>query len=127
MTRMLWQALSAVLVAYAFVLALVYLFQSRLVYFPETGRSVAATPQAYGLRFEPVTIATEDNERLAAWWVPAENALGAVSVLSRQCGQYLAPPRLPRDVQPVALLDADHRLSRLRAEHGLARGGRHVS
>ena len=56
MTRMLWQALIAVLVAYALVLALVYLFQSRLVYFPETGRSVAATPQAYGLRFEPVTI-----------------------------------------------------------------------
>jgi fermentation-respiration switch protein FrsA (DUF1100 family) len=78
MTRMLWQALIAALVAYALVLALVYLFQSRLVYFPETGRSVAATPQAYGLRFEPVTITTEDNERLAAWWVPAENALGAV-------------------------------------------------
>ena len=78
MTRMLWQILIAVAVAYGAVLILVYLFQSRLVYFPEVGRAVAATPQAYGLRFEPVTIATEDDERLAAWWVPAENAAGAV-------------------------------------------------
>jgi fermentation-respiration switch protein FrsA (DUF1100 family) len=78
MTRMLWQILGGLLAAYAVVLVLVYVFQSRLVYFPEVGRAVAATPQAYGLAFEAVTIATEDGERLAAWWVPAENAAGAV-------------------------------------------------
>ena len=76
--RMIWTVLASTVAAYAGVLILVYVFQSRLVYFPETGRAVAATPQAYGLRFEPVTIETEDNERLSAWWVPAENALGAV-------------------------------------------------
>jgi len=76
--RMIWTVLASMVAAYAGVLILVYVFQSRLVYFPETGRAVAATPQAYGLRFEPVTIETEDNERLSAWWVPAENALGAV-------------------------------------------------
>jgi hypothetical protein len=76
--RMLWNLLVCVLIAYGCVLALAYVFQSRLIYFPEIGREVAATPQAYGLRFEPVTITTEDNERLAGWWVPAENALGAV-------------------------------------------------
>ena len=78
MTRMVWHLLIALLAAYLGVLALVYVFQSRLVYFPEVGRAVAATPQAYGLRFEPVTIETEDDERLAGWWVPAENARGTV-------------------------------------------------
>ena len=76
--RVMWSLLVSVALAYACVLALVYLFQSRLIYFPEVGRAVAATPQAYGLRFEPVTITTEDNERLSAWWVPVENAAGAV-------------------------------------------------
>ena len=61
MTRMPWHILIALLVAYAAVLLLVYLFQARLVYFPEVGRAVTATPQAYGLAFEPVTITTEDN------------------------------------------------------------------
>jgi fermentation-respiration switch protein FrsA (DUF1100 family) len=75
---MLSNVLISVLVAYTALLAIVYLFQPRLVYFPEVGREVAATPQAYGLRFEDVTITTEDGERLAGWWVPAENALGSV-------------------------------------------------
>lgn len=78
MVRRMWSVLAAVGIGYAIVLVLVYLFQSRLVYFPEVGRAVTATPQAYGLSFEPVTITTEDNERLAAWWVPTENAQGAV-------------------------------------------------
>ena len=77
MARM-WSLLVSLALAYGAVLLLVYVFQSRLVYFPEVGRAVTATPQAYGLAFEPVTIPTEDNERLAAWWVPAEGALGAV-------------------------------------------------
>jgi fermentation-respiration switch protein FrsA (DUF1100 family) len=74
----MWSLLASVAAAYLAVLVLVYVFQSRLIYFPEVGRAVTATPQAYGLAFEPVTITTEDNERLAAWWVPAEGALGAV-------------------------------------------------
>jgi fermentation-respiration switch protein FrsA (DUF1100 family) len=78
MMRMLWNLLVCALIAYGCVLALAYVFQPRLIYFPEIGREVAATPQAYGLRFEPVTITTADDERLAGWWVPAENALGAV-------------------------------------------------
>jgi fermentation-respiration switch protein FrsA (DUF1100 family) len=74
----MWSLLASVALAYLAVLVLVYVFQSRLVYFPEVGRGVTATPQAYGLGFEPVTITTEDTERLAAWWVPAEGAVGAV-------------------------------------------------
>ncbi len=56
--------------AYGVVLGLVFLFQPRLVYFPMKG-SYGATPQAYGLAFERVTLPTEDGEKLAAWWIPA--------------------------------------------------------
>ena len=56
--------------AYAVVLGLVFVYQPKLVYFPQKG-APAATPQARGLAFERVTIATEDGEQLAAWWVPA--------------------------------------------------------
>jgi len=78
MPRMAWQILYSVAIAYAAVLALVFLFQSRLVYYPEIGREVAVTPQAYGLGFEPASIRTGDGETLQAWWVPAEDARGTV-------------------------------------------------
>ena len=78
MPRMLWNILIPVAMAYATVLVLVFLFQSRLVYYPEIGREVRLSPQSYGLKFEPVEIRTADDEILQAWWVPAENARGAV-------------------------------------------------
>jgi len=83
---MLSNILISVLVAYAALLVIVYLFQPRLVYSPQVGRDVTATPQAYGLRFEPVTITTEDEERLDGWWVPAENALGTVLLFHGNAG-----------------------------------------
>jgi len=60
------------------VLVLVFVFQSHLVFFPGTGREAVLTPQSYGMRFESVEIRTADGETLAAWWVPAEGALGTV-------------------------------------------------
>lgn len=78
MPRMLWSILIPVAIAYAAVAALVFFFQSRLVYFPDIGREVAVTPLAYGLRFEDAPIRTGDGETLAAWWVPAEGARGTV-------------------------------------------------
>lgn len=67
-------------IVYGCVVALVFAFQSHLVYYPQIGREVIATPQAYGLAFESVEITTEDGEKLAAWWVPAEHARGTVLV-----------------------------------------------
>jgi len=68
---MLWNIIVSVAIAYAVILILLFLFQSRLVYFPEIGRETVITPQAYGLEFEAVDIRTEDGETLHAWWVPA--------------------------------------------------------
>ena len=65
-------------IAYGAVLVLVFVFQSRLVFFPGTGREVVVTPQTYGLGFETVGIGTADGETLQAWWVPAEGARGTV-------------------------------------------------
>lgn len=75
---MLWSILIPVAIAYAAVVALVFLFQNRLVYYPEIGREIAVTPQAYGLPFETAEIRTADGETLHAWWVPAENSRGTV-------------------------------------------------
>lgn len=71
---------------YAALVALVYVFQTRLVYFPQIGRQIAATPQAYGLAYEPVTLTTSDGEKLAAWWVPHQRAAGAVVIFHGNAG-----------------------------------------
>jgi hypothetical protein len=68
------------------VVALVFVFQSHLVYYPQIGREVAPTPQAYGLAYEAVEIATEDGEKLGAWWVPAERARGTVLLFHGNAG-----------------------------------------
>jgi fermentation-respiration switch protein FrsA (DUF1100 family) len=72
--------------AYAALVALVYFFQAHLVYFPQIGRGIAATPKAYGLAYEPVTLTTADGETLAAWWVPHERAAGAVVIFHGNAG-----------------------------------------
>jgi fermentation-respiration switch protein FrsA (DUF1100 family) len=83
---MLWSLLAAGALAYAALLVLVYLFQSHLVYFPQIGRELVATPLSYGLAHEAVTIRTEDGEKLAAWWLPAAPARGAVLLFHGNAG-----------------------------------------
>jgi fermentation-respiration switch protein FrsA (DUF1100 family) len=78
MPRMLWDTLISVTLAYAAVLALVFVFQSRLVFYPEIGREVAVSPQTYGLKFELVEIRTADGEKLSGWWIPADDPRGTV-------------------------------------------------
>jgi len=86
MLRMLWNILILLALAYVALVALAFFFQSRLVYFPQVGREIAATPRAYGLAFEAVTLATDDGENLAAWWVPAERAAGTVLIFHGNAG-----------------------------------------
>lgn len=71
---MLWNIVVSVAIGYAVIVALLFVFQSRLVYFPQIGRDIAITPQAYGMNFESVNIRTEDSETLHAWWVPAADS-----------------------------------------------------
>src|SRR3989337_4392676 len=73
-------------IAYAVIMVLVFLFQSRLVYFPEVARARVATPRAAGLDYEDVQLRTADAETLHGWWVPARNARGAVLILHGNAG-----------------------------------------
>jgi uncharacterized protein len=86
MRRMPWSLLISLMLAYGAVVLLVFLFQSRLVYYPEVGREVAVTPKSYGLDFQPAEIRTVDGETLQAWWVPAENARGTVLLFHGNAG-----------------------------------------
>ena len=67
--RQFGSILTVLALAYAGFLALIYVLQARLIYFPV--RELAATPQARGLQYEDVYIDTEDGVRLNAWFVPA--------------------------------------------------------
>ena len=83
---MLLDILISVAIGYGCVLGLVFVFQSRLVYYPQIGRAITVTPQAYGLAFEAAEIATEDGEKLHAWCVPSAGARGAVLMFHGNAG-----------------------------------------
>lgn len=72
------------LVGYALVCGLVWLFQARLVYFP--GPPPSVTPAALGLEHRELELTTKDDERLHAWFVPRAEAVGAVLVCHGNAG-----------------------------------------
>ena len=64
---------------YAAVLLAVFVFQSRLVYFPNApSRAVGPGPDSIGLAHESLEIITEDGIRLQAWYVPARETRATV-------------------------------------------------
>jgi fermentation-respiration switch protein FrsA (DUF1100 family) len=82
----LLKALAGLAMAYAAIVALVFWYQSKLVYFPMKG-AYAVTPQSRGLPFEAVRLKTEDGIELAAWWIPARApAQGAVLLFHGNAG-----------------------------------------
>ncbi len=84
--RVIANLLMAAGVAYAAVLLLVFLFQPRLVYFPQVERELTTTPRAAGLDFEDVTLHTADGITLHGWWVPARNPHGTVLMMHGNAG-----------------------------------------
>jgi len=73
-------------IAYAVILLLVFLFQSRLVYFPQYERELTATPRVAGLDYEDVTLRAADDVALHGWWAPARDARGAVLIFHGNAG-----------------------------------------
>lgn len=69
---MLWSLLFIAAAVYVGISLSLYLFQSRLVFFPD--RQMAATPKAIGLDYEDVYVQSGDGPRIHAWFVPAKNA-----------------------------------------------------
>jgi fermentation-respiration switch protein FrsA (DUF1100 family) len=69
----IWQTVLLVTIGglslYAVIGALLFLFQSHLIYFPR--RELVGTPADAGLSYESVRIRTDDHLALDAWFVPA--------------------------------------------------------
>ncbi len=76
MRRALRTVLVPLLVAYVLLCSCVAAMQRKLTYFPS--EAVTMTPAQYGMPSEDVRLATDDGLALAAWWIPADDARGAV-------------------------------------------------
>lgn len=83
---MAWNILGVLAAVYAALLIGVFLFQSRLVYFPGMGREFSATPRDAGLEHEEVRLNTGDGESLHAWFVPAPQSRGTVLLFHGNAG-----------------------------------------
>lgn len=75
--RMLWLALGCLVLGYVGLLAFLFLFQERLVYFPT--RTWIATPGEFGLPYEEVWLETADRVKLSGWWIPFGQAQDVIS------------------------------------------------
>ena len=76
--------IAALALAYGTVLALAYVFQPHLVYFP--ARELVADPSAIGIRYEDVSLLTEDGLRLHGWFVPARKPRAVLLFLHGNAG-----------------------------------------
>ncbi|PTQ86429.1 hypothetical protein C8R27_12335 [Nitrosomonas ureae] len=74
--RMLLNLFILLAITYLALVLLVYLGQSRLVFFPD--KQLSNTPAMFGLDYSSVSIATTDGETLHGWWVPSPDAKGTV-------------------------------------------------
>ena len=72
MTSKLLFIIGVLIFIYVALVLMIYLGQSRLVYFPTS--SIDATPDLINLRYEDVWLQTQDGDRIHGWYVPEENA-----------------------------------------------------
>jgi pimeloyl-ACP methyl ester carboxylesterase len=72
---------------YVLLIAYVYIFQARLIFFPNVpGRTLTATPSQIGLGFEDVQITTADRVDLHGWYVAAPAGAPAVILCHGNAG-----------------------------------------
>lgn len=83
---MIWQILGMLAAIYAGLALFLYLFQSRMVYYPEIGREMVATPRQAGLDYEDVKLLTADGIALHGWFVPSSQSRGTVLFLHGNAG-----------------------------------------
>ena len=84
--RVMWQVLAILAAAYGGLALLIYIFQSRLVFFPQTGREIIATPERIGLAYEDIQLQTSDGISLHGWNIPAPQPRGTVLFLHGNAG-----------------------------------------
>lgn len=70
--RMIWSIVGIIAVFYLGLSLLLFLFQSRFIYFPL--KHIEATPATIGLTYETVQFEADDGVKLSGWFIPAEGA-----------------------------------------------------
>ena len=68
--------LGAVAVVYIIFVGILFILQSRFIYFPE--RDLTADPAGIGLEFEDVALETSDGVTLSAWFIPSDQSRGTL-------------------------------------------------
>ena len=84
--RLMLHVLGIVASVYGGLSLLLLIFQSNLVFYPEVGREVAATPRLAGMQYEDVQLMTSDGIGLHGWYVPAPQPRGTVLFLHGNAG-----------------------------------------
>jgi len=87
--RLLGTILVGLVLGYVALLAVLVVFQSRFIYFPEMGRGDRATPALLRLPFEELRLSTADGETLHGWFVPAPEARATVLFLHGNAGSIV--------------------------------------
>ena len=72
----LWLLALSLLGAYVAFGVILFVLQGRLVYFPE--KQLAGTPHDIGLAYEAITLRTEDQVEIFAWYVPVAGSRGTI-------------------------------------------------
>ncbi|MDP3482946.1 MAG: alpha/beta hydrolase [Sulfuricella sp.] len=83
---MMWQILGMLAAAYAGLAGVLYFSQSSMVYYPEIGREIVATPLQAGLDYEEVRLLAADGVALHGWFVPSAQSRGTVLFLHGNAG-----------------------------------------
>lgn len=84
--RLMWQILGMLAAAYAGLAGVLYFSQSSMVYYPEIGREIVATPRQAGLDYEDVKLVTADGIALHGWFVPRVDSRCTVLFLHGNAG-----------------------------------------
>jgi len=71
MRHMLLSAAAVIAASYLILVAAVYVWQGRLIYFPH--KNVGRTPADAGLAYEAVRLTASDGIALSAWFIPARD------------------------------------------------------
>lgn len=82
----MWHILGILVAAYGGLALVLYFFQARMVFYPEIGREIIATPGQAGLPYEDIRLTTSDGLGLQGWYVPAPQPRGTVLFLHGNAG-----------------------------------------
>src|SRR5665647_1262433 len=84
--RLMWHVLGILAIAYGGFALWLYISQSHLVFYPETGREITASPNKVGLAYEDIHLNISDGISLHGWYIPAPQPRGTVLFLHGNAG-----------------------------------------